>query len=179
LFGGILALAAAMGIGRFAYTPILPAMQAATSLSSTQAGLLAAANYGGYLAGALLVAVAVRAPARSRVLLTSAIAVAATTAAMAVTNGLAAWGAVRFLSGLASAGVFVLASGLVLDDLRRHGRATLSGWLFSGVGLGIAASGIVVRMTGDTLGWRGDWLALALLATLAPLLALATQARSQ
>jgi predicted MFS family arabinose efflux permease len=167
LLGGILALAAAMGIGRFAYTPILPAMQEATGLTATEAGLLAAANYGGYLVGAFLVAVAVRAPARSPVLLTSAIAVAATTAVMAVTTGLAAWGIVRFLSGLASAGVFVVASGLVLDDLRRKGRATLSGWLFSGVGLGIATSGIVVRLTGDTLGWRGDWLALALLATLA------------
>ena len=167
LLGGILALAAAMGIGRFAYTPILPAMQEAEGLDAAQAGLLAAANYGGYLAGAILVAVAVPGPARSRVLRLSAVAVAVTTAMMAVTTGLAAWGGVRFLSGLASAGVLVLASGLVLDDLRRQGRASLSGWLFSGVGLGIVTSGIVVRATGDRLGWRGDWFALALLATVA------------
>jgi predicted MFS family arabinose efflux permease len=167
LLGGILALAAAMGIGRFAYTPILPAMQEAEGLGATQAGLLAAANYGGYLVGAILVAVAVPGPARSRVLRASAVAVAVTTALMAVTTGLAAWGVVRFLSGLASAGVLVLASGLVLDDLRRQGRASLSGWLFSGVGLGIVTSGIVVRATGEKLGWRGDWLALALLATIA------------
>ena len=167
LLGGILALAAAMGIGRFAYTPILPAMQEAGGLGATQAGLLAAANYGGYLVGALLVAIAVPGPARSRVLRISAVAVAVTTALMAVTTGLAAWSVVRFLSGIASAGVLVLASGLVLDDLRRQGRASLSGWLFSGVGLGIAISGIVVRATGEKLGWRGDWLALALLASVA------------
>jgi predicted MFS family arabinose efflux permease len=83
---------------------------------------------------------------------------------MAVTTGLLAWGVVRFLSGLASAGVLVLASGLVLDDLRRQGRASLSGWLFSGVGLGIVTSGAVVRATEDRLDWRGDWIALALLA---------------
>ena len=167
LLGGILALAAAMGIGRFAYTPILPAMLKAGGLDATQAGLLAAANYAGYLAGALLVAVAVSAPARVHVLRASAIAVAATTALMAVTTGLAAWGVVRFVAGLASAGVLVLASGVVLDHLRRAGRASLSGWLFSGVGLGIVISGLVVRLTGDRLGWRGDWLVLALLATAA------------
>src|SRR5947209_16736662 len=57
--GGVLALAAAMGIGRFAYTPILPAMEAAAHLDTAQAGLLAAANYAGYLVGALLIAVVV------------------------------------------------------------------------------------------------------------------------
>jgi predicted MFS family arabinose efflux permease len=167
LLGGILALAAAMGIGRFAYTPLLPAMQQAAGLDPTQAGLLAAANYAGYLAGALLAAFAVPASGRIRILLVSAVAVAATTALMATTTDLAAWGAVRFVAGLASAGVLVLASGLVLDDLRHQGRPSLSGWLFSGVGLGIVISGVVVRLTGGTLGWRGDWLLLALLATAA------------
>src|SRR5687768_12271749 len=167
LIGGILALAAAMGIGRFAYTPLLPAMQQAAGLDPTQAGLLAAANYAGYLARALLAAFAVPAAGRIRILLVSAVAVAATTAVMATTTDLTAWSVVRFVAGLASAGVLVLASGLVLGDLRRQGRASLSGWLFSGVGLGIVISGVVVRLTGETLGWRGDWLLLALLATAA------------
>jgi predicted MFS family arabinose efflux permease len=167
LLGGILALAAAMGIGRFAYTPLLPAMQEAAGLDPTQAGLLAAANHAGYLVGALFTVVGVRASARNRVLLVSAFAVALTTALMAVTTNLAAWSVVRFVSGLASAGVLVLATGLVLDDLRRQGKASLSGWLFSGVGLGIVVSGLVVRLTGESLGWRGDWLLLALLATAA------------
>ena len=167
LLGGILALAAAMGIGRFAYTPLLPAMQQAAGLDPTQAGLLAAANYAGYLVGALLAAFAVPVSGRTRILLGSAAAVAATTALMATTTDLAAWSVIRFVAGLASAGVLVLASGLVLDDLRRQDRSSLSGWLFSGVGLGIVISGSVVRLTGETLGWRGDWLLLALLATAA------------
>jgi predicted MFS family arabinose efflux permease len=167
LVGGILALAAAMGIGRFAYTPLLQAMREAAGLDPTQAGILAAANYAGYLVGALLAAVAVPASARIRILMVSAIAVAATTALMAVTTNFAAWSVVRFVAGLASAGVLVVATGLVLDDLRRQGRASLSGWLFSGVGLGIVVSGVVVRLTRDTLGWRGDWYLLALLATAA------------
>jgi predicted MFS family arabinose efflux permease len=167
LLGGILTLAAAMGIGRFAYTPLLPPMQKAVGLDPTQAGLLAAANYAGYLVGALLAAVAVPASARIRILRISAIGVAATTALMAVTTGLAVWSVVRFAAGLASAGVLVLATGLVLDDLRRQGRGVMSSWLFSGFGLGIVVSGVVVRLTGGTLGWRGDWFLLALIATAA------------
>ena len=167
LLGGILTLAAAMGIGRFAYTPLLPPMQKAVGLDPTQAGLLAAANYAGYLVGALLAAVAVPASARIRILRISAIAVAATTALMAVTTGLAVWSVVRFAAGLASAGVLVLATGLVLDDLRRQGRGVMSSWFFSGFGLGIVVSGVVVRLTGGTLGWRGDWFLLALIATAA------------
>jgi len=166
LVGGGAALAAAMGIGRFAYTPILPAMEAAAHLDTSQAGLLASANYAGYLAGALATAVIPRV-ARARVLVVSLLAVVATTALMAGTTNLAAWGAIRFLSGLTSAGVFVLASGIVLDALRRQGRASLSGWLFSGVGVGIALSGAVVRLAGGALGWRGEWLALALFAAVA------------
>src|SRR5215212_3251381 len=167
LLGGILTLAAAMGIGRFAYTPLLPPMQKAVGLDPTQAGLLAAANYAGYLVGALLAAVAVPTSARIRILRISAIAVAATTALMSVTTGLAVWSVVRFAAGLASAGVLVLATGLVLDDLRRQGRGVMSSWLFSGFGLGIVVSGVVVRLTGGTLGWRGDWFLLALIATAA------------
>src|SRR5688500_15561173 len=52
-FAGLAALAVGMGIGRFAFTPILPMMQAEVALSLAAGGWLAAANYVGYLAGAL------------------------------------------------------------------------------------------------------------------------------
>ena len=48
------ALAASMGIGRFAYTPILPLMHTQAGLSAQYGSALATANYAGYLAGALL-----------------------------------------------------------------------------------------------------------------------------
>ncbi|HWE62208.1 MAG TPA: YbfB/YjiJ family MFS transporter, partial [Chloroflexota bacterium] len=164
LLGGSAALAVAMGIGRFAYTPILPATEVAARLDPAQAGLLASANYAGYLTGALAAAACPLGVARGRVLLVCLAMVVATTALMAGTTNLAAWGAIRFLAGLSSATVFILVSQAILGALHRGERTSLVGWLYSGVGVGIALSAVVVRVAGGVLGWRGEWLVLALLA---------------
>src|SRR5215471_6008480 len=50
---GLIALAIVLGIGRFAFTPVLPMMQQDAGLSVTAGGWLASANYLGYLLGAL------------------------------------------------------------------------------------------------------------------------------
>src|ERR1700751_566051 len=51
---GLLALASAMGIGRFSLTPILPLRQQDAGLSLALGGWLATGNYVGYLLGALI-----------------------------------------------------------------------------------------------------------------------------
>jgi len=153
--------------GVSSYTPILPAMQRSVGFGTGTAGLLASANYAGYLVGALLIAVAPPGMPRRRILIGCLVAVGITTALMAGTTDTVAWGVIRFFSGIASVGVFVLASGLVLGELRRQGRIALAGWLYAGVGIGIAVSGLAVRAGTDALGWRGDWLTLAAVASAA------------
>ncbi len=54
LLGGIASLMVAMGIGRFAFTPVLPMMMDHSLFSAEGAGYLAASNYLGYLIGALV-----------------------------------------------------------------------------------------------------------------------------
>ncbi len=165
LIGGVLALAIAMGVGRFAFTPILPAMQAATGLGADGAGLLASLNYLGYFIGALGAGLVPHGSLRTTVFRTALIASVTSTAGMGFTENMALWGILRFVSGLASAGTFILGIAMVLDALARAGRESWNGWLYTGVGLGIASSGLFVALLGDRLGWRGDWLWLGLIST--------------
>ncbi|MCW2238291.1 YbfB/YjiJ family MFS transporter [Azospirillum canadense] len=165
LIGGVVALALAMGVGRFAFTPILPAMQAATGLGADGAGLLASLNYLGYFVGALGAGLVPHGAVRTAVFRTALIASVTSTAGMGFTDGMAVWGVLRFVSGLASAGIFILGIAMVLDALARAGREAWNGWLYTGVGLGIAASGLFVALMGGRLGWRGDWLWLGLICT--------------
>lgn len=163
VMGGVLMLALAMGIGRFAFTPILPAMQADTGLGGDGAGLLASLNYLGYFVGALGGGWVPRGPVRTRTFRLALVMSVATTAGMGLTDDFTAWSVLRFFSGLASAGVFILGIAMVLEALSRAGRDPLAGWMYTGVGAGIAGSGLFVALFGGTLGWRGDWLALGAL----------------
>lgn len=157
--GGMLALAAGMGIGRFVYTPILPDMAAALGLSKSAAGAIASANFLGYLVGALLAAV--RLPGGRRFWFLGGLAGSAgSTGAMAMPGSMSAFLLLRFVGGVASAFVLVLGSAIVLDRLtatRRTGWAALH---FAGVGAGIAASAVLVDVL-HAIGtnWRTLWLA--------------------
>src|SRR5690349_17621861 len=144
--GGLIALAAAMGVGRFVYTPILPVMAEALGLSKAGTGLIASANFIGYLIGALL-AGAPRLPGGRRSWMLGALAVSAlTTGAMGVVTSMPAFLLLRAVGGAASAFVLVLASALVLDRLAAVGRPGLSSVHFAGVGSGIAVSALVVSL---------------------------------
>ena len=157
--GGMLALASAMGIGRFAYTPILPAMIEALGLSKAEAGLIASANFVGYLAGALAAA-APRLPGSRRGWFLCALLLgAATTAGMGLVGSLAGFLLLRLLGGTASAFVLVLGSALVLERLTAAGRGSLSALHFAGVGLGIAASAaLIATLEAAGADWNVLWL---------------------
>ncbi len=166
--GGFLALAAALGVGRFVYTPILPYMAADLGLDRSGAGLVASANFLGYLAGALAAA-RTPAPGGRRAWLAGALALgAAATAAMALPGAMPAFLALRFAGGAASAYAMVFASALVLDRLAALGRPGLAALLYAGVGGGIAVSALVAAAgAADGAGWRWMWLASGAVAAAA------------
>ena len=157
--GGLIALASAMGIGRFIYTPILPFMVEDLGLSKSNAGLIASANFLGYLAGAI-VAAAVRLPGSQRGWMLAALTASAlTTAAMGWPRSIAAFLMLRFAGGVASAYVLVLASSLVLHRLSASGSGTLSAVHFAGVGVGIVLSALLTCVLGMAgLGWPSMWI---------------------
>src|SRR5882724_121492 len=150
---GAVAMGCAMGIGRFVYTPILPFMIEALHLSASQAGLIASANFFGYLIGAL--AASIPLPGAPRTWLLGALTASAiTTAAVGVFTGIPAISTMRFLGGVASAFSLVFASTQVLQGLARAGRSGLSAVHFGGVGIGIALSSLVILLP---VGWNAMW----------------------
>ena len=160
LIGGMLGMVVVMGIGRFAYTPILPLMQRDLGMSNTLAGTLAGLNYLGYLLGALLCTFAPRL-LRSRFVAAGALGLSlVTTAGMGFTTVELWWSLMRLSGGVASAVLFIIISAEVGETLTRSGHGHWSGVLYSGIGLGIALSGILVPFF-DTLGaWDTTWIGM-------------------
>ncbi|MCM2534702.1 YbfB/YjiJ family MFS transporter [Neobacillus pocheonensis] len=152
LIGGILSLIIAMGIGRFAYTPILPLMQKDLSFSNTVAGYIASSNYAGYLLGAILAGAIPLKKYRVISLRISLMISILTTALMGLTYSNLLWYVLRFLSGVSSAFVLVLASGIVLDKLAAISKTSWSGLLYGGVGLGIFLSSLIIPNLNQWIG---------------------------
>jgi MFS family permease len=138
---GLACLAVAMGIGRFAFTPLLPMMQADSGLSFTAGGWLASANYLGYLFGALSAGLF---PRSRRVIRVGMLVIAGSTLGMGITEQPAVWAALRLAAGMASAWVLVHVSAWCLPRLM--GRRTLAGVVYAGVGVGIVVAGAVCAM---------------------------------
>jgi MFS family permease len=163
----MVALAVAMGVGRFAFTPILPMMQDDVGLSVAAGGWLASANYLGYLVGAWSAITLRMKPAT--VIRGSLLVIALTTFAMALTGHYAAWLVLRALAGMASAWVLVFVSAWSMEQLAQ--RPGLNGVVFAGVGAGIFIAGAValVLMHANT-GSDSAWETLGMLSLLLALL---------
>ena len=160
---GLLALASAMGIGRFSLTPILPLMQQDMGLTLAQGGWLATANYLGYLAGALICMASTPRPVRA--IRWGLICVAVLTVAMGLSHSPLLWLGFRFSAGVASAFVLVGVSAWAMPILARCNKGQWSGFVFAGVGIGIVFAGLVGLAAGlDDWGSRSTWIIMGVVA---------------
>ena len=170
---GAVALAVAMGIGRFAFTPLLPMMMADGMIDLADAGWLASANYLGYLAGAVLCTFQPRIWARlpalppidgPRVVRVGLVSTGILTMAMAL-PWRPLWPLLRFAAGVSSALVLVYTSGWCLGELARRGNAALGGAMYTGPGAGIVVSGLFASAMVAS-GWHAGsgWLIFGLVA---------------
>jgi len=139
-FVGLLCLALAMGIGRFAFTPLLPMMRQDGLLGISDGGLLASGHFLGYWLGAVFAA-SIACPPRI-MLRVSLLAIAVGTAGMGMTDEFGIWLVLRWLCGVFSAWTLVLVSSYYVKHLADSGRPEYQGWVFSGVGAGILMVGL-------------------------------------
>jgi MFS family permease len=167
----MVSLAVAMGVGRFAFTPLFPLMVRDSLLDGGAGAMLAASNYLGYLAGALIVERIRVKPAT--LLALGLISTVVVTAAVGWTSSVPLWAILRFVAGVMSAWTLVATSAWGLGWLASLGRPHLAGAIFAGVGLGIAAAGLFCLVAAgpevSSLKMWIEWAGLAAIMTLLPL----------
>ena len=170
---GLVSLAVAMGIGRFAFTPILPMMLSDGVVDLPGASWLASANYLGYMLGAIFCTLQpwiwarlrwLPALAFSSLMRAGLLATGALTLAMAW-HFAAAWPVLRLAAGVTSAVVFVYTSGWCLSQLSRLGAPSMGGIIYAGPGAGIVVSGLLASGM-VALHWKAatGWMILGVLA---------------
>jgi predicted MFS family arabinose efflux permease len=161
-------LAVAMGLGRFAFTPMLPVMLHEGKLDLQAGGVLASLNYLGYFLGALSCAAIRAKPAH--MVRGGLVATAVLLLGMGLLQGFSVWGVLRTAAGVMSAWTFVFASGWGLRRLAETGAPALAGVIYTGPGIGIAATGLLggaLGRWGSEAGWIGfGLLSLLLIAAI-------------
>jgi MFS family permease len=145
-FSGMCANLVGIGLARFAYTPLIPALILAGWFSPAQAAYLGAANLAGYLAGALLARPLASRMAPATLLRGAMVLTAASFPASAYPLSFAWFFAWRFAAGFGGGALMVVAAPLILRYVPVRQRGVVSGVMFAGVGLGIAASGTLVAL---------------------------------
>lgn len=160
---GVGALAIAMGIGRFAFTPLLPLMLRDGALESGFGATWAVANYAGYLLGALTAPLIASRP--DKAIRPALVGIAVTTLAVPLAVGWTGVGPLlRGASGVFSAWVLVGTSAWCLTELARRGRAKAGAWVYTGVGIGIAVTGLLIWLGGSEPS-SNLWLGLGVIAS--------------
>jgi len=159
--------AVALGLARFAYALLLPAMRADLGWSFANAGAMSTANAGGYLIGALVAVPLGKRIGDKPVFVFSLLLTSLAIGASGLTANFSVLLALRLAAGFTGALAFV--SGAALTSAAASGGSksrapTLLGLYFSGAGVGVMASALAVPPLLESFGWRGGWLVLGALA---------------
>jgi predicted MFS family arabinose efflux permease len=159
--------AVALGLARFAYALLLPAMRADLGWDFAEAGAMNTANAAGYLAGAVVAAPVAKWAGDRRLFAVGLLLTAITVAASGLTADFSMLLALRLAAGFTGALAFISGAGLVAAAATGSSKSrapTLLGLYFGGAGIGIIASAVAVPSLLDTVGWQGGWLMLGALA---------------
>ena len=163
---GHLNVLSALGLARFGYTMILPAMKEGLRFTYAETGWLATGNFLGYMVGSPLAGVLASRSSLRRLILTSLLGLAVGLAATALVGGFPSAFVLRTLTGLASGIVYIPAMTLATVWFAPHRRGLGAGIQTGGSGMGLVLSGLLIPATLERFGpdgWRQAWLLLAIL----------------
>jgi MFS family permease len=164
-FAGLCGSLVAIGLARFAYTPLIPSLIQAHWFTSSQAVTLGAANFAGYLVGALIGRPLAFALSNRSALRALMAVVTAAFFACAFPLSISWFFTWRLLSGISGGAIMVLVATSILPHIPAARRGFVSGMIFLGLGLGIAASGTLIPRLLQH-GLQATWIGLGMLALL-------------
>ena len=161
---GICVVAITGGLGRFAYTPIIPYMQNTLNISSADIGLIASSNYLGYLIGSIIPLIYSFANKQRLTLYLSVVVSIVTLGLMGSTSDFYLFVLLRFLQGISGAIGLVIATNLIFSQITVTGRIDLRLAHISGFGVGMFLSAIAVWICSMfDLQWYYQWFVIALI----------------
>ena len=160
-----------LGIGRFAYSLVLPDMRDTLGWSYSVAGFMNTVNAAGYLAGALAAAPLIRRYGLPAAVRWSTLACLLSLALSALSGNFFVLSFARLLVGVAAAVAFVAGAALAARIAQTHpARADfLLSLFYAGPGVGIVTSGLVAPFVLEAFGpgsWWIVWWAMTLLSTI-------------
>lgn len=170
VLAGLCATLVGIGLARFAYTPLIPALISEGWFTPSQAAYLGAANLAGYLVGALVARRIASVLGARRTLRTTMLLAAVAFLACAEPLSVLWYTLWRFAAGLAGAALMVLAAPTVLAHVPHARQGLASGIIFTGVGIGIATSGTLIPPMLE-IGLAETWVGLTGLSLLLTVIA--------
>lgn len=167
---GFTALLVGIGLGRFGYPALIPAVIGAGWVSPEVAHVAAASNLAGYVIGAFACVRVVRAIGSRKTILVSLWLTVATFALSAVPLPALPFAGLRFLAGVTGGALMTAVAPLVALRVEPAVRGRAGGYAFAGIGSGFILSGTLVpALAGQALGLA--WIAIAAVLAVASIVA--------
>ena len=171
---GTLTIFACLGLARFAFGMLLPAMREALGMSYDEMGFLGTANFSGYLAAVAVVPLLLRRFSPRQLIASGLALIAICMFGIAAGESylliLFLYSCVGIGSGIANIPIMVLVS----FWFRRDKRGMAAGLIVVGSGFAIMFSGFVIPILNEKFilsGWRVSWILLAIIVLLVALTA--------
>src|SRR5258706_1068228 len=160
-----------LGIGRFAYSLVLPDMRDALGWSYSAAGFMNTVNAAGYLAGALMAARLIKRFGLAAAVRWGTMACLVSLALCAISGNFVILSFARLLAGLGAASGFIAGAALAarIAQTRPERADLLLSLSYAGPGLGILSSGLIAPFVLQAFGpgsWWIVWWAMTTLSVL-------------
>ncbi|HBZ97345.1 MAG TPA: hypothetical protein DEO57_05820 [Phycisphaerales bacterium] len=162
ILSSVLAMLAGIGLVRYSYSPLIPAMLDQHWISASEAGYIGTLNFVGNLVGAIFCAALARRWSAGRVCRWSMLIGLVSVLGSGFDLGFVWLCGCRFLAGLTAAGTMILAPVIAVSGIRRALRSTVIGTVFVGAGAGVIGMSLLLPFFiagGPAGGW---WFTAAL-----------------